>query len=156
MKEGFLKSTRSPFSISSLAVEASFFSKPKELAVLEALKGRKDSGCCKPVVLLRCPAYLYLSKPGIREGRVLNYLLVNSLFLKQTGNRLNQVLLGALEMDGKPVLRCIDQRKLIKTTKEKSKKLRLIKVGHEIWSIKSFFFFLSLFVFLKKKKKMGV
>ena len=100
MKDGFLKSTRAPFSISSLAVEASFFRKPKELAVLEALKGRKDSGCGKPVFLLRCPAYLYLSKLGIREGRVLNYLLVNSLFLKQTDNQLNQVLFSALEMDG--------------------------------------------------------
>lgn len=75
LKDGFLKSIRDSFSISSLAVEASFFSKPKELAVLEALKGRKDSGCGKPVFLLRCPAYLYLPKPEIREGRVLNYLL---------------------------------------------------------------------------------
>ena len=148
LKEGFLKSTRSPFSISSLAVEASLFSKPKELAVLEALKGRKDSGCCQPVVLLRCPAYLYLSKPGMREGRVLNYFLANSLFLNQTGNRLNQFLFGALEMDGKPVCHHIDQRKLIKTTKEKIKKLRLM-LGMKYGQLRVYFsFFLSFFFFL--------
>jgi hypothetical protein len=37
---------------------------------------------------------------GNKRRKGFELLVVNSLFLKQTDNQLNQVLFGALEMDG--------------------------------------------------------